>query len=131
VTGVQVRELIDSDLPQIYDFHNDAASVRMAVVLPRDAEVCGYGITFARAGLRELGYWIGREHWGQGLATMLAGVLVQLDPTRPLHGVVAAHNLASRRVLEKCGFQLAGTVDDLPRIAGQPGSGYMLRLDIT
>jgi RimJ/RimL family protein N-acetyltransferase len=91
--------------------------------------VAGYAFTFERAGQRELGYWIGRAFWGAGFATAAARALLQLDPVRPLYGVVAAHNLASRRVLEKCGFVLVGTVDDLPAIAGQGRIGYKLRLD--
>jgi len=32
-----------------------------------------------------------------------------VDPSRPLHGRVAYDNVASRRVLEKCGFRAIAT----------------------
>jgi RimJ/RimL family protein N-acetyltransferase len=53
---------------------------------------------------RNVGYWIGREFWGQGVATAGLRAFLLLDTTRPLTAYVAAHNLGSRRVLEKCGF---------------------------
>ena len=53
---------------------------------------------------REVGYWIGREFWGRGIATRALVAFLAEVTTRPLHAVVARHNLASIRVLEKCGF---------------------------
>lgn len=63
---------------------------------------------------RELGYLLEPAQWGHGLATELAGALVRwhrehpggLEPT--LHAYALAGNTASRRVLEKSGFVLAG-----------------------
>jgi RimJ/RimL family protein N-acetyltransferase len=58
-------------------------------------------------GRRLIGYWIGREFWGRGVASAaLAEYLREVDE-RPLHAFVAAHNKGSRRVLEKNGFVLA------------------------
>jgi RimJ/RimL family protein N-acetyltransferase len=56
---------------------------------------------------RLVGYWIGREFWGRGVATEALRLLVQELPDRPLHAFVAAHNIGSRRVLEKAGFERA------------------------
>lgn len=53
-------------------------------------------------------YWIGREFWGRGIATRALGVLLEECPVRPLYARVAKDNLASRRVLENCGFELSG-----------------------
>jgi RimJ/RimL family protein N-acetyltransferase len=63
---------------------------------------------------RELGYLLEPAQWGRGLATELARALVRwhrqhpdgLEPT--LAAYVCADNAASRRVLEKSGFVLAG-----------------------
>jgi RimJ/RimL family protein N-acetyltransferase len=63
---------------------------------------------------RELGYLLEPAQWGRGLASELAGALVRwhrehpdgLEPT--LAAYVFADNAASRRVLEKSGFVLAG-----------------------
>ena len=54
-------------------------------------------------------YWIGRSYWGRGIATNALEALLTLDGSRPMHARVAADNVASRRVLEKCGFQVIGT----------------------
>jgi RimJ/RimL family protein N-acetyltransferase len=38
------------------------------------------------------------------VATAALAAFLAIEPTRPLYAYVAGHNLASRRVLEKCGF---------------------------
>jgi 8-oxo-dGTP diphosphatase len=61
----------------------------------------------------ELGYWIGREHWGQGYASEAAGRLVRLAfENFALPELIASAvtvNDASHRVLEKIGFTICGT----------------------
>lgn len=60
-------------------------------------------------GKREVTYWLGREHWGKGLATRaLAAFLAEAERTRPLFAATAHDNVASQRVLEKCGFRRVG-----------------------
>jgi len=56
------------------------------------------------SGQREVSYWIGREYWGQGVATKALTAFIELLPDRPLYARAAADNIASIRVLEKCGF---------------------------
>jgi RimJ/RimL family protein N-acetyltransferase len=63
------------------------------------------------AGEREVGYWIGREYWGRGLATRALSQFLDHVRTRPLYARVARHNVASIRVLEKCGFTISGRDD--------------------
>lgn len=56
---------------------------------------------------RAVGYFLGREHWGQGLASdMLTGLVEALDGGPPcvLFAGTDAGNRASQRVLEKVGF---------------------------
>ena len=59
-----------------------------------------------------LGYWIGRRHWGQGYATeaieALAGYAFRSFGGNRIGAGVFADNPASRRVLEKLGFERAG-----------------------
>ena len=69
--------------------------------------VCGYVGSWDQDGMRLVAYWIGREHWGQGIATRALAEFLLLEPIRPLHAWVAVHNVGSIRVLEKCGFQTA------------------------
>jgi RimJ/RimL family protein N-acetyltransferase len=77
--------------------------VRTIVV---DGEVAGNVGSFERSGKRLIGYWIGRMLWGRGVATGAVGeFLKDHDRRRPIHAYVASHNVASIRVLQKCGFQ--------------------------
>lgn len=69
------------------------------------------------SGRSELGYTIRRELWGQGLATEIGAALVTWHLTNavqyPLYAHVAVANLASRRVVEKIGFEFVGQEDHL------------------
>lgn len=60
----------------------------------------------------ELGYWLGRSYWGQGIATkavelMLDEAFAKLDIIR-IHAEVFEPNKASIQVLEKNGFVKEG-----------------------
>jgi RimJ/RimL family protein N-acetyltransferase len=72
--------------------------------------VAGYvgAWTDAGTGERMLGYWLGREFWGQGVASTAVGQFLQLESTRPLTARVAKHNKGSIRVLAKSGFVRSG-----------------------
>lgn len=63
----------------------------------------------------ELGYRLGRAHWGRGYASEAAGRVMQYAfDTLALPRVIAVthlENAASRRVLEKTGFRYEGTTD--------------------
>ena len=83
-----------------------------------------------RDGVREVGYWLGREFWGRGIASAALGEFLTIDTSRPLYGVVAEHNTASRRVLERHGFVLVDRHEpdpDLPPELAVPV--LVLRLD--
>jgi RimJ/RimL family protein N-acetyltransferase len=53
-----------------------------------------------------VGYWIGKQFWGRGIATSGLMEFLREVKIRPVYAHVANHNLASRRVLEKNGFAL-------------------------
>lgn len=60
----------------------------------------------------EIGYWIGRSHWGHGIATealkaVTAEAFQRFDITR-LYAVPFADHTASVRVLEKAGYVREG-----------------------
>ena len=65
-----------------------------------------------RDGVPEIGYWLGVPFWGNGYATEAARALIDhVFDTHSPHMLVAGariSNPASRRVLEKCGFQWNG-----------------------
>jgi RimJ/RimL family protein N-acetyltransferase len=60
----------------------------------------------------ELGYWLGVPYWGKGYATEALHALIDYAFTDLGHEALNAGarvtNPASRRVLEKCGFQWTG-----------------------
>lgn len=62
--------------------------------------ILGYG----QEGGRHIGYWIGREFWGQGVATEAVRQFLDLETSRPLFATCAADNAGSRKVLERNGF---------------------------
>lgn len=130
---VTLREVKESDLPIFFEHQRDAVANRMAAFPARDrgtfmahwekilgdksvilktilldGQVAGNVLSFELSGEREVGYWLGREFWGKGVATQaLSQFLIQVN-TRPLYAHVAKHNTASLCVLEKCGFVVAG-----------------------
>ena len=73
-----------------------------------DGVVAGYVVSFERDGQPEVSYWIGKEHWGKGIATRSLAIFLREQPLRPLQARVATDNAASIRVLEKCGFTVIG-----------------------
>jgi RimJ/RimL family protein N-acetyltransferase len=74
------------------------------------AGACGFGT--ADGGTPEIGYWLGVTFWGAGLATEAVRAMIDHAFTDAGHDVLQAGarvtNPASRRVLEKCGFQWTG-----------------------
>jgi len=130
-TTVLLRDVIASDLPIFFEQQLDPVANQMAAFPSRDREafmahwakiladesnilktilyndqVAGNIVSWEHSGEREIGYWLGREFWGKGIATRALALFLQQVTTRPLFAYVAKHNLASIRVLEKCGFTI-------------------------
>lgn len=65
-----------------------------------------------RAQRGEIGYWINKNFWGQGIATEAAKAIINFGfNTLNLHSIIARHfehNPASGRVMQKCGMRYAG-----------------------
>jgi RimJ/RimL family protein N-acetyltransferase len=126
---VSLRDVLDDDLPILFEHQLDPAATAMATVPSRDREafmahweriraddsivlktivadgqVAGNVVSWQHEGERLVGYWIGRDHWSKGIATAALAAFLQVVETRPLRARVAEHNIASIRVLEKCGF---------------------------
>jgi RimJ/RimL family protein N-acetyltransferase len=136
---VRIRPVQPEDLPILFEYEADPEAAHMAVFASRDrasfdahwAKVLANETAIARTvedagivvgnigcweqdGERHVGYWIGREHWGRGVATEALRALVAEVTDRPLHADVVETNAGSIRVLEKCGFRRVGdpTVSD-------------------
>ncbi len=74
-----------------------------------DGRIVGSVSKFLMGGEAGITYWIDRKFWGQGVASWALRRFLQTEKTRPVVGRVAFDNLASQRVLEKCGFRKRGT----------------------
>jgi RimJ/RimL family protein N-acetyltransferase len=129
---IALRPVEPADLPVFFEHEQDPEAVRMAAftaedpsdreafdahwqrvlsrpeitmrTILRDDQVAGHIAQFEREGDAEVTYWVGREHWGKGVATQALRLLLEEVATRPLFARAAADNVASVRVLQKCGF---------------------------
>lgn len=89
--------------------HDESVVTRTIAV---DGAVAGHLVSFLDEDRREIGYWIGREFWGGGVASRaLTAFLDEDEGRRPLFAATSPANAASQRVLEKCGFVRCGTRD--------------------
>jgi RimJ/RimL family protein N-acetyltransferase len=95
------------------DETNLKKTIVVASAVSAENQVIGNIGSWTSEGKREVGYWIDRAFWGRGVATDALSAFLRLEPTRPLYAGVAKHNLASIRVLQKCGFTLARSVDEV------------------
>jgi len=124
-----LRDVVETDLPAFFEHQREPEGSAMALFPARDREafdahwrrilanpnvtnrtivdegrVAGNIGCWEQDGRWLVGYWIGSEFWGRGLATRALAELVQEVTARPLYAWVATSNVASIRVLEKCGF---------------------------
>ena len=103
---------------------DDTATKRTIVVDEQDVGNIGSWMSDERL----VGYWIGREHWGKGIASRALSLFVaDVETRRPLHAHVARRNPASIRVLEKAGFVIGGeaTIEE----SGVEIEEFVMRLD--
>jgi RimJ/RimL family protein N-acetyltransferase len=91
----------------------NGAEGEICFLITRDKMVLGaVGIAMPESDAPELGYWLGVRFWGHGYATEAVRAVIDhafedLD-YEALAAGARVTNPASRRVLEKCGFQWTG-----------------------
>jgi RimJ/RimL family protein N-acetyltransferase len=142
--GAVLRDVVEADLPIFFEHQRDPEAVEMAAFPARerepffehwhrimaddelvaktivsDGEVAGNVVSFERDEKQLVGYWLGREFWGRGLATRALSELVEELTMRPLYAEVATANVGSIRVLEKCGFERVDTVSEHSETFGE------------
>lgn len=143
---VRLRNVEPNDLPIFYEQQLDADATRMAAFPARDraafdahwatnilgnpsainqtivvdGQVAGNIGSWRQDGVRLVGYWIGKEHWGRGVATRALATFLHRVTERPLRAHVARHNVGSIRVLEKCGFSVEP--QESGEVAGEDGT---------
>jgi RimJ/RimL family protein N-acetyltransferase len=132
---VTLREVHDDDLPTFFEHQRDAEANHMAAFTVKDpsdrqafharwhrlrrdhtvtlrtilfnGQVAGHIAIFGPPAEREITYWIARELWGHGIATQALSQFLRDVPARPVYARAASDNVASLRVLEKCGFTIS------------------------
>ena len=134
---VVLREVDAADLPVLVEHQRDPAATAMAgfparewaaftahwerilddpAVRARAIEAEGRParnvVSFEREGRREVGYWIGREFRGAGVATAALAAFLDRETARPLYAGVVRWNTGSLRVLETCGFAVCASDGD-------------------
>jgi RimJ/RimL family protein N-acetyltransferase len=92
---------------------NTTADEIVLLITGRDGAVLGCcGIAKLAGEQPEIGYWLGVPFWGKGFATEAARAVIDHGFSElgydVLLGGARVSNPASRRVLEKCGFQWTG-----------------------
>ncbi len=151
---VTLRDVTEADLLTFYEQQLDPQATEMAAFPARQQDafmkhwkrimsdktntlktilfngsVAGNIVSWDQDDRREVGYWLGREFWGKGIATRALRAMLSHVTRRPLYAHVARGNLASQRVLEKCGFRIAGTDLSLSAMPGEPVEEFIMRLD--
>lgn len=153
MTSIRLRPVDESDLPIIFEQMSDPVSSAMAAlpsrtkeefdahwakimadetvilrVIEADGQVAGHLVSFMIGEEREVGYWLGKEFWGRGIATQALSQFLGVVRIRPLLARVAKHNIGSQRVLEKCGFKVIGDEKFMNRV-NEEVDGFVMRLD--
>lgn len=98
------------------------------VLVAEDGSVMGrFNLIFVGDGVAELGYRVAEDVAGRGVATATVLELCELAAAqhgvRTLRAATSRGNVASRRVLAKAGFVLAGPADPAD-IGGKQGDWY-------
>lgn len=150
---ISLREVRAGDLPIFFEQQLDPEATRMAAFPPRargefmdhwakamaeettilrtivfHEKVAGNIVYWEKSGERRVGYWLGKEYWGKGIASAALARFVGQVKIRPLYARVAKKNVASIRVLQKCGFTISGE-DTFCDLGSEPGSEFILILE--
>jgi RimJ/RimL family protein N-acetyltransferase len=103
------------------------------ITLPDDTIVGGCGVGVLSGTDPEIGYWLGVPYWGNGYATEVARAVIDHAFTNlgyeRLEAGARVSNPASRRVLEKCGFQWTGVILQRVRAINSAAPSDRFRLD--
>jgi RimJ/RimL family protein N-acetyltransferase len=152
-----LRDLEDRDLPVLFEHQSDPEANWMAAFVSRDpadrdaflehwrrmlgdstvmakaivrnGEVVGTVGSFLWEGKPQVTYWIGKQYWGQGIATRALAEFMRDVKTRPLYASAARDNATSIRVLEKCGFTFRGSAKAFAGARGEEIEEVMLQLE--
>jgi RimJ/RimL family protein N-acetyltransferase len=133
---IVLREIVEEDLPIFFEQQSDPDANHMAAFTAKEptnreafmahwarimanptvfnrtilynGDVAGNLLHFTYEDEPKIGYWIGKEYWGKGIASRALAEFLPLIETRPLYARVAKDNIGSIRVLQKGGFVQTG-----------------------
>jgi RimJ/RimL family protein N-acetyltransferase len=150
MNDVRLRAVEESDLPIFFEQQLDPEARRMAAFRsrPYDAfmahwqkvladetaivrtivfqdHAAGNIVCWKADGEWMIGYWLGKDYWGRGIATAALMQFLDVVQARPLLARVAKQNGASIRVLQKCGFTICGQ-DTFVGPEGEPAEELIL-----
>lgn len=153
---IQLRDVTEGDLPIFFEQQRDPEANYMAAFTAKDpadreafnthwqkvladesntvktilfaGNVAGHIAQFEQFGQPEVSYWLGRKYWGQGIATQALSLFLNHISIRPLYARAAKDNIGSIRVLEKCGFMVAGEDKGFANARGQETEEFILKL---
>ena len=128
---ILLRPVLETDLPILFEQQLDPETIAMSAYPSKDRgdfmrhwegilnnkaitartlvykeKIAGHIVCWKEKYEQQIGYWIGKQFWGRGIASAALAEFLQEVQARPLYARIANHNLASKRVLEKCGFAL-------------------------
>ena len=132
MTKILLRPVLETDLKILFEQQLDREAVAMSAYPSKDSgefmrhwegilknkaiiartilykdKLAGHIICWKEGKYEQrVGYWIGKQFWGRGIATSALQEFLAQVKVRPLYAEVANHNPASKRVLEKNGFTL-------------------------
>lgn len=154
---IRLRDVLEDDLPLFFEFQLDAEANHMAAFTAKNPadqaafqahwtkilndetvtvksiilgrEVIGHVACFQQFEETEVTYWLGRAYWGKGLATQALNLFLSEVIKRPLFARAVKDNIASIRVLVKCGFHICGEDKGFANARNEEVEEYILRLD--
>lgn len=157
--NISLRDVTASDLPIFFDQQLDADANWMAAFTSRDpadrdafmahwtriladeiniiqtilvdGHVAGHVSSYEdeEFGKPEVTYWIGKPYWGKGIATSALSLFLLQNKARPIYARAVKDNIASLRVLQKCGFTPIGEGKGFANARGEEVEEFILKLD--
>ena len=151
-----VRDMLEADLPALFEIQADADGQFMAAftdtandrekylskwralltddsivnkTIVVDGEIVGSVASFVLEGDREVTYWIRRDFWGRGVATRALAALLAEVIVRPLFARAVHDNAGSIRVLERNGFTRIGEEESFAQARQGHVKEIIFRLD--
>jgi len=132
ITGEPVSDAAaKARFQKVLAINNDATQSGVHIVFHKESqEYAGLSkFVFSKPGQAEIGYVLREKFWGQQMGTEISQRMVELtkviDGVEELIALIDPENMASKRILEKCGFEFKENGD----YEGLPSATYHLMIN--